>query len=160
MSPTSSSVRENFHSTGASGTTIPEPDPKPLGDGSHSHQFLLSSNCSINLQARDLILKMFLQIECSSQGLRICKQPETVTSFLNIPTLLYIFEWLVYDRQTEYLLRKAHGRVPPTASYMSQQHLHCTVRVTTDPNDQLGDDFLISSTTSLHVTHMCWSDET
>lgn len=156
---------KTVHSTGASGQVTPEPVTKPLNlidpfTGQElTHQFLLSPVCPINLLARDLMLKMSLCLKCTPEGIQVVKQTET-TTFSKLPKLLYIFEWSIADQQTETILRLARNRVPPTADVMPQQRLHCTTLATTDPADELGDEFICSPPTSLHVTHMCWQHNT
>lgn len=151
-----------LHSKGASGQTVKELLTFPLSvvhpftSEKLHHPFLLSSCCPVNLLARDLILKLGLLIKCTPTGLAVSPQPEEL-AFPLLSELVYVFSWHV---QGACLLTWAANRVPPTATFMTQQTLHCTTFVTMDPADPTGDQFLCSPVQWLHITHVCWSGQT
>lgn len=154
------------HSTGASGQAVPETVTSPLNTTdpfdhtTHRHQFLLSQSCPVNLLARDLILKFNLSIDCGSDGLVVSKSPQAVDTLVTLaPDLLFVFEWsLIDENQRVTLTSMARDRLPPSCSFMYEQQLHCTVHVTPDPADQLGDSFMQTPPTDLHSTDICWTN--
>lgn len=113
----------------------------------------------MNLLVKDLILKLGLLIKCTPTGLAVCQQPEEL-AFPLLSELVYVFSWHVQGVGLGDVLAWARDRVPPTATVMTQQTLHCITYVTTDPADPIGDQFLCSPVQWLDLTHLFWSGQT
>ncbi|XP_028327652.1 uncharacterized protein LOC114478651 [Gouania willdenowi] len=138
----------------ANGSTSREPVSRPAyciwpaGNTHFSHQFVVSSNCPVNLLGRDLLLKLKAVLTCTDTGIEISRPLTSAQMFLRLTDsveesvgTLFVYNWWVNFDNACKLSAWATHHLPQHLTLKKPEYSHCTAHVSPHPDHYFAEDF-------------------